>query len=82
MSQTEGGREARLHADFFAEHRGEFVANDFDDLLIGRKLQQDFGTERLFADVRDDFVDHAQIDVGVEQALRGFAPGRRRGALR
>src|SRR6185437_250702 len=43
------------------------VANDFDYLLVGRKLQQDFGTERLFADVRDDFVDHAQIDVRVEE---------------
>src|SRR5712691_12009047 len=34
-----------------AEHRGELVANDFDDLLVGRKLQHDFAADGFRADV-------------------------------
>ena len=31
----------------------QFVANDLDDLLVGRKLQQDFGAEGFLANVRE-----------------------------
>src|SRR5487761_1013262 len=65
-----------MHANFLAEKFGQFVANDFDDLLIGRKLEKDFGAKGLFADVRDDFVNDAEIDVCVE---KGFANLREAG---
>ena len=56
-----------------AEQLGQFVAHDLHHLLVGRKLQQHFRAERLLADVRDEFVRDAEVDVGVEQRLADFA---------
>ena len=82
MSQTEGGREANCGLRFAAEQIGQFVAHDFDDLLIGRELQQHFRAERLFADVGDEFVGDAEVDVAIEQRFANFGERRRRGARR
>ena len=68
------GRRARSekHFGFAAEEIAEFVANNFHDLLIGRKLQKNFGAEGLLANVRDDFVDDADVDVAFEERFADF----------
>ena len=76
MSQTEGGRELNCGWASPPEQIAQFVTHDFDDLLVGRKLQQDFRAERFLADVRDEFVRDTQIDVGVEKRLANFAERR------
>ena len=50
-----------------AEQQRQLVAHNLDDLLVGRKLQQHFGAEGFFANVREQFVDHADVDVAFEQ---------------
>ena len=76
MSQTEGGRDANCGPRLASQQFAQLVAHDFDHLLIGRKLQQHFRAERFLADVRDEFVGHAQIHVGIEQRLANFAERR------
>ncbi len=58
-----------------AQQQREFVAHNLDDLLVGRKLQQDFRAQRLLANVREQFVGHADVDVAFEQR---FADSRER----
>ena len=58
-------REQRLGV--LAEQQRQLVAHDLDHLLVGRELQQDFGAQRLFADVREQLVGHAHVDVAFEQ---------------
>ena len=58
-----------------AEQQRQLIAHNLDDLLVGRKLQQDFGAERLVANVRQQFIDHADVDVAFEQR---FANSRER----
>ncbi len=58
-----------------AEQQRQLIAHNLDDLLVGRKLQQHFGAERLLANVRQQFVDHADVDVAFEQR---FADSRER----
>ena len=76
ISQTDGGREPNCGRGFASEQIGQLVAHDFDDLLVGRKLQQHFRAERFFAHVGDEFVRHAQVDVAFEQRLADFAERR------
>ena len=69
----DGGRlggEERLGV--FAEHRGELVANGLDDLLVGRELQHDFGADGFLADVGEEFVGDADVDVAFEQGFANF----------
>ncbi len=74
--QTEGGREAKSGLGLLAEQLEQFVADDLEDLLIGRKLQQDFGAQRLGANVGEQFVGDVHVDVAIEQ---GFANADQRG---
>ena len=76
MSHTEGGREPNCGLRFAAEQLGELVAHDFDDLLIGRELQQDFRAEGFLADVGDEFVGDAEVDVAIEQGFANFGQSR------
>jgi len=68
------GRRARseLHFDFAAEELAQFVANNFDDLLVGRKLEENFGAKSFLADVGDDFVHDADVDVAFEEGFADF----------
>ena len=68
------GRRARaeLRLGFAAEQVGEFVAHDFDDLLIGRKLQQHFLAEGFRADVGDELVGDAEVYVAIEKRFANF----------
>jgi len=58
-----------------AEEQREFVAHNFDDLLVGRKLQQDFRAEGFFANVREQFVDDSDVDVAFEQRFADTVEG-------
>ena len=58
-----------------AQHLDQFVADDFDDLLGGRKRGEHFLAERLFLDGFDELLDHAEVDVGFEQGDADFAQG-------
>ncbi len=58
-----------------AQQQRQFVAHNLDDLLVGRKLQQDFRAQRLLADVREQLVGHAHVDVAFQQR---FADSRQR----
>lgn len=60
----------------FAEHREQFIANNFYDLLVGRKLQQNFLAKRFGANIREKFIGHADGDVAFEH---GFTDLRERG---
>ena len=55
-----------------AKHGGELVANDLDNLLIGRKLQHDFAANRFRADIGQQFVSHANVDVAFQQRFANF----------
>ena len=56
-----------MRLGFLAEEFAEFVADDFYDLLVGRKLQQNFGADGFGAHVRDEFIGDADVDVTLEQ---------------
>ena len=56
----------------FAEHGGELVANDLDDLLVGRKLEHDFAADGFFANVGEEFVGNTDVDVTFEQGFANF----------
>jgi hypothetical protein len=58
-------REKRLGV--LAEQQRQLIAHDLDDLLVGRKLQQHFGAQRFLANVRQQFIDYADVDVAFEQ---------------
>ena len=55
-----------------AEHGGELVANGLDDLLVGRKLQHDFAADGFLANVGEQFVGDADVDVAFEQGFANF----------
>ena len=61
--------------DFAAEEFAQFVADDFYDLLIGRKLQKNFGAEGFRANVGDEFVGDADVDVAIEKRFADFGEG-------
>src|SRR5690242_19763741 len=60
---------ARLAAKKFCK----LIAHDLHYLLIGRELEQDFRTEGLLADLGDEIVRDAEIDVAFKQRLTNFA---------
>ena len=64
---TDGGREANSGLACLPSRVEQLVAHDLDDLLVGRKLQQHFGAQRLGADVREQLVGHVHVDVAIEQ---------------
>src|SRR4029077_14850965 len=64
---------AELRLGFAAEKLSEFVADNFYDLLIGGKLQQHFRADSLGANVGDEFVGDAHVDVTIEQRFADFA---------
>src|SRR5262249_34667919 len=68
------GRRARCEErlGMFAEKIAELIANDLDDLLIGRELQHDFAAERLLANVGEEFVNDADGDVAFEEGFANF----------
>ena len=55
-----------------AEQGGELVANGLDDLLVGRKLQHDFAADGFLANVGEQFVGDADVDVAFEQGFADF----------
>ena len=55
-----------------AENIGELVANDLEDLLVGRELQHDFAAEGLLADIGEKLVDDADGNVAFEQGFADF----------
>ena len=61
---------------FAAEKFAQFVTNNFYYLLVGRKLQEDFGTQRLFTDVLDELVRNADVYVAFEQGFANFHQAR------
>src|SRR5579859_5921688 len=70
----DGGRaggEERLGV--LAEERGELVANGFDHLLIGRKLQHDFATDGFLADVGKQLVGNTDVDIAFEEGFADFS---------
>jgi hypothetical protein len=72
------GRRARAEKRLgvFAQEREKFIAHDFDDLLIRRKLQKNLGTESFLADVLEDFIGNVNVDVAFEQRFPDFSePG-------
>ena len=77
MSQTDGGREENSGRAFASgEAFAEFVANNFYYLLVGRKLEQNFRAQRFFANVLDEFVSYADVDVAFQQSFANFHQGR------
>src|SRR6267154_1712387 len=56
----------------FAEKRGELIANEFDDLLIGRKLQHDLAAECFAANAGKKFVDDGKSDIAFEHGFADF----------
>ena len=58
-----------------AQHLDHFVADDFDDLLGGRKRGEHFLAHGLFLDGFDELLDDAEMDVGFEQRHADFAQG-------
>ena len=56
-----------------AEESQKLVADDFDDLLIGRELEQDFAAKGFFADVGEKLVHDADGHVAFEHGLADFA---------
>ena len=64
------GSEKRLGV--FAEQVGEFIANDFDDLLIGGELQHDFAAEGSKADAGEKFINDREGDIAIEHRFANF----------
>src|SRR5713101_743802 len=56
----------------FAEQRSELIANQLDDLLVGRELQHDFAAERFAANAGEKFVDDRESDVAFEHGFADF----------
>jgi len=52
-----------------AEQRQQLVAHDLEHLLIGRKLQHHLRPHSPGANLRQQFVGHADVHVAVEQRL-------------
>jgi len=57
------------------EERHQLVVDDLDDLLAGGEARQDLGPDRLLANTRDEILDHAKLDVRLEQREPDLAHG-------
>ena len=55
-----------------AKQGGEFVTDDLHDLLVGGKLQHDFAADGLLADVGEELIGHADVDVAFEERFANF----------
>jgi hypothetical protein len=64
-----------------AKQRKHLIADDFDDLLRGRKAAQDVLPHRPVANPVDECLDDLEVDVGFEQCEPDF-PQRRLDVLR
>ncbi len=56
-----------------AEKSTELIANQLDDLLVGRELQHDFAAECFAANAGEKFVDHGESDIAFEHGFANFA---------
>src|SRR5260370_10599456 len=59
-----------------AKQLEQCAAHNFEDLLIGRELQQDLRAQGFGADMGEQFVGNVYVDVAIEQ---GFANSTQRG---
>ena len=50
-----------------AEHRGQLLVHDLDDLLAGIEAVEHIAAHRALAHARHEVLDHAEVDVGLEQ---------------
>src|SRR5258705_3116281 len=68
------GRRTRGKQRFgvFAKKCSEFVADNFQNLLIRRKLEHDFTAERLAANVGEQFFHNTDRDVAFEHGVANF----------
>ena len=66
------GRETALR---IAEEGQHLVADDANDLLIGREALQDVGVDGAIADAIGERLDHLEVDVGLEQRHADLAQG-------
>ena len=58
-----------------AQHGGQLVADGLHNLLIGRELQHDFAANGFLADVGEQFVGDADVDVAFQQRFANFGEG-------
>ena len=58
-----------------AQDLDQFLMNDLDDLLGGRKRGHHFLAHGLRLDVLDELLDHPEIDVGFQQRHANFTQG-------
>jgi len=56
----------------FAEHRGELVVDDFDQLLAGRHRAKLRDADGFFLDALEKFARELEVDVGLEQHATHF----------
>ena len=58
-----------------AEQLSQLVADDFHDLLVRRELEHDLRPLGLRANLREQLVSHADVDVAIEQRLADLPHG-------
>ena len=58
-----------------AEHRGQLIVDDLDDLLAGVDALEDLVADRAFLDARDEVLDDLVVDVRLEQRQPHLAHG-------
>ena len=58
-----------------AEQRGELVQNNADDVLRGGERVKHLGVKALLLAARHEVLDHAEVDVGLEQGEANLAHG-------
>ena len=69
-------RVGHANAALPAAHQGtQLVVDDFDDLLRRRQAFQNILAHCLFADAGDKILDHAEVDVSLEQRHANLAHG-------
>ena len=74
MRTTVGGCEANFNLRrILAKRRDQFVADNLDDLLAGRKRRQHFLSDGLGLDAVDQLFDNFEVDVGFKQRQANLA---------
>lgn len=58
-----------------AEERGQFVLEDFDDLLTGRDALENLLAEGTLLDLGDEVLGDGEVNVGIEQSQTDLAQG-------
>jgi hypothetical protein len=64
-----------LRAGFLAEEFGQLITDNFYNLLIGRKLEKDFGAERFLADVSEQLFDDREAYVAIDHSFADLGEG-------